>query len=151
VATACGTDQPVTGPGDPAGTDEEAGDAGVDDTVDDDGADDGEARPRTVTTRSRCSGSSGGDFGYPTPFPSSVVPDASQTATSSTRCCRQDATGEPGAWLAEEWETSEDGLEWTFTLHDDITWQDGEPLTVDDVVVHLRVHDGGDRGRRPAR
>ncbi|MGH2630231.1 MAG: ABC transporter substrate-binding protein [Actinomycetota bacterium] len=36
--------------------------------------------------------------------------------------------------LVESWETSEDGLTWTFVLHDGLTWSDGEPLTADDFV-----------------
>ncbi|WP_126688187.1 ABC transporter substrate-binding protein [Nocardioides ferulae] len=36
--------------------------------------------------------------------------------------------------LATEWETSEDGLTWTFTIRDDVTWSDGEPLTADDLA-----------------
>lgn len=36
--------------------------------------------------------------------------------------------------LATDWSVSEDGLTWTVTLRDDITFTDGEPLTVDDVV-----------------
>ena len=36
--------------------------------------------------------------------------------------------------IAESWETSPDGLTWTFHLHEDIKWQDGQPLTADDVV-----------------
>jgi peptide/nickel transport system substrate-binding protein len=46
--------------------------------------------------------------------------------------------------LASEWESSEDGLEWTFTLHDGVTFNDGEPLTSEDVVYTLnRILDGG--------
>src|SRR6187397_2165040 len=36
--------------------------------------------------------------------------------------------------VATSWTQSEDGLTWTFTLRDDVTWQDGEPLTADDVA-----------------
>ena len=36
--------------------------------------------------------------------------------------------------VAESWETSPDGNTWTFHLHKNITWQDGLPLTADDVV-----------------
>jgi peptide/nickel transport system substrate-binding protein len=36
--------------------------------------------------------------------------------------------------IATSWTQSEDGLTWTFTLRDDVTWQDGEPLTADDVA-----------------
>jgi peptide/nickel transport system substrate-binding protein len=46
--------------------------------------------------------------------------------------------------LAEEWKSSEDGLTWTFTLHDGVTFNDGEPLTSEDVVYTLnRILDGG--------
>ncbi|WP_416145233.1 ABC transporter substrate-binding protein [Planococcus koreensis] len=36
--------------------------------------------------------------------------------------------------LAEDWETSEDELEWTFNLRDDVLWHDGEQFTADDVA-----------------
>ena len=36
--------------------------------------------------------------------------------------------------LATDWTQSEDGLTWTFNLRDDVTWQDGEPFTADDVA-----------------
>lgn len=37
-------------------------------------------------------------------------------------------------WLAEGHEVSEDGMTWTFTLKEGVTFQDGSPLTADDVV-----------------
>lgn len=36
--------------------------------------------------------------------------------------------------LAESWTTDEKGRSWTFTIRDDATWQDGAPVTADDVV-----------------
>ncbi|GAA2726744.1 ABC transporter substrate-binding protein [Cellulomonas aerilata] len=36
--------------------------------------------------------------------------------------------------LAESWETSDDGLTWTFHLRDDVTFHDGSEFTADDVV-----------------
>lgn len=36
--------------------------------------------------------------------------------------------------LAQSWEISEDGLEFTFHLHHDVTWHDGVPLTSADVL-----------------
>ncbi|MGP5056143.1 ABC transporter substrate-binding protein [Brachybacterium paraconglomeratum] len=36
--------------------------------------------------------------------------------------------------LAESWEFNEDGTELTFTLRDDVTWNDGEPFTAADVA-----------------
>lgn len=43
-------------------------------------------------------------------------------------------TGETEPRLAEKWEFSEDKLQITFTLRENLKWSDGEPLTVDDVV-----------------
>ncbi len=37
-------------------------------------------------------------------------------------------------YVAEDWEFSEDGLEWIFQLRDDVYFHDGEQLTADDVV-----------------
>ncbi len=40
----------------------------------------------------------------------------------------------PTGDLAESWEASPDGLTWTFKLHQNATWHDGEALNADDVV-----------------
>lgn len=39
--------------------------------------------------------------------------------------------------LAESWEVSDDGLEWTFNLRDGVTFHDGTPLNADAVVFSL--------------
>jgi hypothetical protein len=36
--------------------------------------------------------------------------------------------------LATDWEQSDDGLTWTFTIRDDATWHDGTPLTARDIA-----------------
>ncbi len=36
--------------------------------------------------------------------------------------------------LAESWESSEDGLTWTFTIREGVKWHDGEPLTASDIA-----------------
>jgi ABC-type transport system substrate-binding protein len=41
-----------------------------------------------------------------------------------------DASYKP--WLAESWETSDDGLIWTFHLRQDVKFHDGTPLTAND-------------------
>ncbi|MDA2807910.1 ABC transporter substrate-binding protein [Nocardiopsis suaedae] len=41
-------------------------------------------------------------------------------------------TNEPTGAVAESWETSEDGLTWTFTIREGMTWSDGEPVTAED-------------------
>ena len=43
-------------------------------------------------------------------------------------------TLEPRPELATEWEVSESGKEWTFTIRDDSVWQDGVPVTARDVA-----------------
>ncbi len=42
-------------------------------------------------------------------------------------------TNEVEPELAESWESSEDGLTWTFHLRRDVKWHDGEPFTAHDV------------------
>ena len=39
--------------------------------------------------------------------------------------------------IAKSWELSEDGLTWTFFLHENAKWQDGVPLTADDIKFSL--------------
>lgn len=39
-----------------------------------------------------------------------------------------------GPGTAEKWETSEDGLTWTFHLRDNAVWSDGKPVTAKDFV-----------------
>jgi peptide/nickel transport system substrate-binding protein len=39
--------------------------------------------------------------------------------------------------LASEWEISDDGLTYTFTLRDDVLFSNGDPLTADDVVFTI--------------
>ncbi len=41
--------------------------------------------------------------------------------------------------LAESWEVSEDGLEWTIKLRKDVTWHDGEKFDADDVVFSYQT------------
>jgi len=44
----------------------------------------------------------------------------------------KDSSPVPG--LADSWEHSKDGLTWTFHLNKDATWQDGKPVTSEDVA-----------------
>ena len=49
----------------------------------------------------------------------------------------QDAKGDPIPGAATSWETSADGLTWTFHLRDHV-WSDGVPVTADDFVFAWR-------------
>ncbi|MCL6648501.1 MAG: ABC transporter substrate-binding protein [Chloroflexi bacterium] len=44
---------------------------------------------------------------------------------------------EPRPAIAQQWELSADGLQWTFTLRSDLRWNDGTPLTAEDVAFTL--------------
>jgi len=45
-----------------------------------------------------------------------------------------DSNNEPTPSVATAWEMSPDGKTWTFTIRSDVKFNDGSPLTVDDVV-----------------
>jgi peptide/nickel transport system substrate-binding protein len=46
--------------------------------------------------------------------------------------------------LAESWDTSADGLTWTFHIRSGVTWSDGQDLTAADVAyTYNRILDGG--------
>jgi len=49
-----------------------------------------------------------------------------------------EATSQPIGAAAERWETSADGLMWTFHLRRDLRWSDGAPLTAEDFAFSLR-------------
>ena len=50
------------------------------------------------------------------------------------------AAGEYVPELATEWAPSEDGLTWTMTIRDDVTFHDGEPLTAEDVAFSMQLY-----------
>ena len=47
-------------------------------------------------------------------------------------------TSEPVPAAAERWETSPDGLVWTFHLRENLRWSNGDPLTAHDFVFGIR-------------
>ena len=51
-----------------------------------------------------------------------------------------DGTHEPEPRIAESYEISEDGLDYTFHLRDDVTFHDGTPVTAEDVVFSLETY-----------
>jgi peptide/nickel transport system substrate-binding protein len=54
----------------------------------------------------------------------------------------KDMSPEPG--LATRWDTSDDGLTWTFHIRTGVKWSDGKPLTAADIAyTYNRILDGG--------
>lgn len=49
----------------------------------------------------------------------------------------QNADGSFAPWLAKEWTVSDDGLTYTFTLRDDVTFHDGEKFTAESVKANF--------------
>lgn len=80
----------------------------------------------------------GGDFGYPSPFGYFRGPGYARMSFIFDTLVWKDSSGEIIPWLAESWTSSDDGLSWTFTLREGVQWQDGEPLTADDVAFTFR-------------
>jgi peptide/nickel transport system substrate-binding protein len=82
----------------------------------------------------------GGYWGHPSPFGFSRGPGYVRTSLVFDTLVWRDASGETIPWLATDWCLSGDELTWTFTLRDGVNWQDGEPLTVDDVVFSIQYY-----------
>lgn len=57
---------------------------------------------------------------------------------------RVDETGAIRPDLARKWETSADGLIYTFTLRSDVQWSDGAPLSADDVLYTIQTIQASD-------
>ena len=51
-----------------------------------------------------------------------------------------DPNNQPVPGVAESWETSEDGLVWTFHLRADSVWSNGDPVTANDFVFAMTRH-----------
>ena len=49
----------------------------------------------------------------------------------------KDLEGNYVPYLAESWQQSDDGMQWTFQLRDDVTFHDGTPLTAHDYVYAI--------------
>ena len=76
----------------------------------------------------------GDDWGYPSPFAFYARgPGYVRMSLLFDTLTWKDAEGLI-PWLADDWTTSEDGTVWTFKLHPDVTWHDGNRLTAKDVA-----------------
>lgn len=76
----------------------------------------------------------GEDVGLPSPFTYQRGPGYVQTSLIYDTLLWKDASGKYLPWIASGFERSDDGRTYTFSLRDGITWQDGRPLTAQDVA-----------------
>lgn len=74
------------------------------------------------------------DFGLPSPFSSTAGPGYQLMVLVYDTLLQEDPDTKMLPLLAQGYQRSPDGLTYTFTLRDGMRWQDGQPLTVDDVV-----------------
>lgn len=74
----------------------------------------------------------GGDSGIANPFRTSSQGSGGQYELIYDSLLEKDEKGDI-PWLAKKWEISSDGKEYTFFLHDNVKWHDGEIMTSEDV------------------
>lgn len=78
-----------------------------------------------------------GDFGGPNPFRHSTRGPGSTKMRHVFDSLLEAGTEGFIPWMAEDWSLSEDNLTYTFTLHEGITWHDGQPVTTDDIAFSI--------------
>ncbi len=71
------------------------------------------------------------------PLKSTTIGEQHILGDMFTALVQYDAKGEPIPGIATAWETSPDGLTWTFHLRES-KWSDGAPLTADDFVFAMQ-------------
>lgn len=76
----------------------------------------------------------GGTFGFPSPFAYIGGPGYVQMNFIYDTLMWKDATGRLYPWLAKSVQRAADGLTYTFQLRDGVKWQDGRPLSAEDVA-----------------
>lgn len=84
--------------------------------------------------------SGGGYWGHPSPFGFNRGPGYVRASLIFDTLVWRDSSGETIPWLATDWQLSEDQLTWTFTIRDGVNWQDGQPLTVEDIVFSIQTY-----------
>ncbi len=118
---ACGTEDEEEAGGGPPGSEPAGGDEPA--------VSEEEVVPRVEVLRLE-----GGDFGFPSPFTYRRGPGYIRATMIYDTLVWKDGTGEILPWLAESFESADDGLTHTFNLRPDVLWHDGEPVTAQDVA-----------------
>ncbi len=77
---------------------------------------------------------------HPTDFSTTVELNVLDQIYDTLMYMNPDGTEEPEPRIAESYEISEDGLDYTFHLRDGVTFHDGTLVTVDDVVFSLELY-----------
>lgn len=77
---------------------------------------------------------------HPTDFSTTVEVNVLNQIYDTLMYINPDGTHDPEPRIAESYEISEDGLDYTFKIRDDATFHDGTPVTVDDVVFSLEMY-----------
>lgn len=77
---------------------------------------------------------------HPTDFSTTVELNVLNQIYDTLMYMNPDGTHEPEPRIAESYEISEDGLDYTFKIRDDVTFHDGTPVTVEDVVFSIELY-----------
>ena len=77
---------------------------------------------------------------HPTDFSTTVEMTVLNQLYDTLMYLNPEGTEEPEPRIAESYEISEDGLDYTFKIRDDVTFHDGTPITVDDVVFSIELY-----------
>lgn len=67
-----------------------------------------------------------------------TIPDFDAVRMMYEPLTSADSDGKAIPHLAKDWEVSSDGSEYTWTIQEDATWHDGEPLTAEDVAFSFK-------------
>lgn len=77
---------------------------------------------------------------HPTDFSTTTELNVLNQLYDTLMYMNPDGTHDPEPRIAESYEISEDGLDYTFHIRDDVTFHDGTPVTVDDVVFSIELY-----------
>lgn len=77
---------------------------------------------------------------HPTDFSTTVELGVLNQIYDTLLYYNPDGTKDPEPRIAESYEISDDGLDYTFHLRDDVTFHDGTPVTADDVVFSIELY-----------